>query len=54
LLKFALLDDGIFVTPATAANYLLICQHGGAFGTPVDLAFLPIGEAALVELQKNH
>src|SRR6266550_403435 len=53
LLEFALLDDGIFMAPATAGNYLLICQHGGALGTPVHLAFLPVSKSALVKLQKE-
>src|SRR6266550_4495481 len=53
LLKFALLDDGVFMTPATARNHLLICQYGGAFGTPVHLAFLPVSKSTLVELQKE-
>src|SRR5439155_9768295 len=53
LLEFALLDNSVFVTPATAGNYLLICQYGGALRTPVHLALLTVGKSALVKLQKE-
>src|SRR5207247_1467694 len=53
LLEFALLDNSVFVTPATAGNYLLICQYGGALRTPVHFALLTVGKSALVKLQKE-
>src|SRR5207237_4297829 len=53
LLEFALLHNSVFVTPATAGNYLLICQYGGALRTPVHFALLTVGKSALVKLQKE-
>src|SRR5579859_4731576 len=54
LLDFAGFDQGIFVAPAVAAvDDLLVGQHGAALGTPVDAAFLAVGQAALQHAQKK-
>ena len=53
LLEFALLDQSIFVAPAAAVHDLLIGEHGRTFRTPVDFALLAIGQALLVELEKE-
>ena len=41
------------MAPATAVDHLLVGQHRGALGAPVDLALLAIGQAALVHTQKE-
>ena len=51
--EVALLDDGVFVTPATTAYNLLVGEDGGALGAPVDLALFAIGEALLKHLEEE-
>src|ERR1700730_10847534 len=54
LFDFAILNEGIFVSPTVAAvDDLLVGQHGAAFGTPVDAALFAIGEAALEHAQEK-
>ena len=53
LLQRALLDGRILVAPAAAFHHLLIGQHGGALGAPVDQRFLAVGQAALQHLEEE-
>ena len=53
LFEGALFDGGIFVAPAAAIDHLLVGQHGGAFGAPVDERALAVGEAALQHLEEE-
>src|SRR5207302_11371607 len=53
LFEFALLHQGVFMTPAASADNLLICQHGRALRTPVEFAFLAIRQSQRVELEKE-
>ena len=41
------------MTPAIAVHDLLIGEHGAAFGAPVHLALLAVGQAALVHFQEE-
>src|SRR5262249_57990159 len=51
LFEFALFNEGILMAPPiTAIHHLLVCKYGRALRTPVDLAFLAIRKAALMEL----
>ncbi len=53
LLEIALLDDGVFVTPAAAVDDLLVGEHGGALRAPVDLALLAVDQALLIHAQEE-
>jgi hypothetical protein len=51
--EVALLDEGVFVTPAAAADDLLVGEDGGAERAPVDLAFLAVSEAGLEHFEEE-
>src|ERR1700722_2766119 len=53
LLEFTLLDQRIFVPPATPSDHLLIGEYRGAFRAPVHFAFSAIGEPPFVKLQEK-
>ena len=53
LFQFTLFYRRGFVPPATAVYYLLVSQNRGAFGTPVHLALLTVGQTLFVELEKE-
>jgi len=53
LLQIALLDDGIFVTPATAVDDLLVGEDGCALRAPVDLALFAVDEAFLIHAEEE-
>ena len=53
LLHSALFDRRRFMPPAAAVDHLFICQHGGAFGTPVQQRLLAIGEAAFEHFEEE-
>ena len=53
LFEGALFDGRVFVAPAAAFDHLLVGQHGGAFGAPVDQRLLAIGEAALQHFEEE-
>ena len=53
LLQRALLHRRVFVTPAAAFHHLLVGQHGGALGAPVDQRLLAVGQAALQHLEEE-
>ncbi len=53
LLERALLDGRFLVAPAAALDHLLVRQHRGALGTPVDQRLLPVGQPALQHLEKK-
>ncbi len=48
-----LLDEGVFVPPAATADHLLVGQHGGASGAPIQLAGLAVGKAALIHFEEE-
>ena len=53
LVERSLLDRGLLMTPAAAVDHLFIGEDGIAFGAPVELRFLAIGQAALVHLEEE-
>ena len=53
LVERSLLDRGLLMTPAAAVDHLFVGEDGIAFGAPVELRFLAIGQAALVHLEKE-
>src|ERR1019366_522096 len=53
LLQGALLDGNVFVAPAAAFHYLLVGQHGGALGAPVDQGALAVGQTALQHFEEE-
>ena len=53
LFEGALLHGRGFVTPAAAVHHLLVGEHGGAFGAPVDQRLFAIGQAALQHLEEE-
>ena len=52
LLELAQLDRGAAAL-AVAVDDLLVGQHGGVLGTPVDRGLLAVGQAALEQLQED-
>ena len=52
LLQLAQLDGGAAAL-AVAVDDLLVGQHGGVLGTPVDRGLLAVGQAALEQLQED-
>ena len=53
LFERALFDGGVFVTPAAAIDNLLIGEHGGAFGAPVDEGLFAVGESAFEHAEEE-
>ncbi len=54
LLKFARLDESVFVAPAVAAVHdLLVGEHRATFRTPVDAALFAVGEALFEHAQEK-
>ena len=53
LFEFAQFDRGVLMPPAATVLYLLVGQHGGAFGAPVEGSLLAVGETLLEHLDKE-
>ena len=53
LLQRALFHLGVFVAPAAAFHDLLVREHGGTLGAPIDHSLLAIRQAAFEHLQKE-
>ena len=53
LFERALFHRGVFVTPAAAIDNLLIGEHGGAFGAPVDEGLFAVGESAFEHAEEE-
>ena len=47
------MDDLAAAALADAVDDFLVCQHALTAGTPVDVHFLLVGEALLVQLQED-